>query len=211
MAEDNNQLIWPPFLDQLDSCPDRAYIEFYRFATAALELVPPRAMRDLTVEEREDLFQEIILHCINDSFRVLRKYADKGKPFAAWLYRIADNQAIDYLRKKARLREVDLVSKDGEYQDLETLLQSIRKSTSIDIDLKQLLTIVRKAINHLQKYCRLLLEMAADEFRPREMVLALRLSSEQNKKVSDDLRECRKKLVRLLAEGGIDIRSMIGE
>ena len=68
---------------------------------------------------------------------------------------------------------------------------------------------MKKIISRLDEKCRLLLEMAADELSIKEMVRLLRLSPDQNKKVSDDLRYCRKKLKKLLGEGGIDIEAIL--
>jgi RNA polymerase sigma-70 factor (ECF subfamily) len=48
--------------------------------------------------EAEDLTQQVFLN----SLRSISSYRWKGKPFSAWLYRIAHNQVVDYLRKKKK-------------------------------------------------------------------------------------------------------------
>jgi RNA polymerase sigma-70 factor (ECF subfamily) len=48
--------------------------------------------------EAEDLTQQVFLN----SLRSISSFRWKGKPFSAWLYRIAHNQVVDYLRKKKR-------------------------------------------------------------------------------------------------------------
>lgn len=51
--------------------------------------------------EAEDLTQQVFLKVIQS----IDSYNWKGLPFSAWLFRIARNQVIDYIRKKARTPE----------------------------------------------------------------------------------------------------------
>ena len=48
--------------------------------------------------EAEDLTQQVFLN----SLRSISSFRWKGRPFSAWLYRIAHNQVVDYLRKKKK-------------------------------------------------------------------------------------------------------------
>jgi RNA polymerase sigma-70 factor (ECF subfamily) len=48
--------------------------------------------------EAEDMTQQVFLNAIKS----LPSYKFKGMPFSSWLYRIAHNQIVDYLRKKSR-------------------------------------------------------------------------------------------------------------
>jgi RNA polymerase sigma-70 factor (ECF subfamily) len=48
--------------------------------------------------EAEDLTQQVFLN----SLRSISSFRWKGRPFSAWLYRIAHNQVVDHLRKKRR-------------------------------------------------------------------------------------------------------------
>jgi RNA polymerase sigma-70 factor (ECF subfamily) len=54
--------------------------------------------------EAEDMTQQVFLHAL----QALSSYKEKGMPFASWLYRIAHNQIVDYLRKKAKRATVPL-------------------------------------------------------------------------------------------------------
>jgi len=49
--------------------------------------------------EAEDLTQQVFLN----SLRSISSFRWKGRPFSAWLYRIAHNQVVDYLRKKKKM------------------------------------------------------------------------------------------------------------
>jgi len=48
--------------------------------------------------EAEDLTQQVFLNTL----RSISSFKWRGKPFSAWLYRIAHNQVVDYLRKKKK-------------------------------------------------------------------------------------------------------------
>ncbi len=48
--------------------------------------------------EAEDMTQQVFLNAL----RSISSFKWKGVPFAAWLFRIAHNQVVDYLRKKAK-------------------------------------------------------------------------------------------------------------
>ena len=200
---------WPAFLNLLSSDPDAAFADFYRFAVGTLVAVPPRLMRSLSNEDREDLTQEIIYHCVKDDFRVLRQYVDKGRPFAVWLYAVAHNFCLDYLRSKGRNPDTTSIHENANGPGLENVLTDRHNDGQNRPELLELLTIVKKTLELVGEYCRVLLEMAADEFTPREMTLVLGMTPDQNKKVSDDLRYCRKKLKDRLAEKGIDIDSFL--
>ncbi len=68
--------------------------------------------------EAEDMTQQVFLKAVKS----ISSYKWKGKPFAAWLYRIAHNQVVDYLRKKkkqpATLLDESLVSSDSNPQQM---------------------------------------------------------------------------------------------
>ena len=48
--------------------------------------------------EAEDMTQQVFLNALKS----ISSFKWKGMPFSAWLYRIAHNQIVDYLRKKSR-------------------------------------------------------------------------------------------------------------
>ena len=64
--------------------------------------------------EAEDITQQVFLNALKS----ISSYKFKGMPFSSWLYRIAHNQVVDYLRKKKRrpvtLLDESLVSSDSE-------------------------------------------------------------------------------------------------
>ncbi len=193
---------WPGFLDLLDSHPEKGLEEFYLFVAGLLRSSPPRMMNSLSKEDKEDLIQDIVIHCIQDNFRVLRTYENEGNAFAAWLYFIARNKIIDFLRKSGR--EIKLRSNPNP-QELRWSHDTSRNRE----DFGDAVNIARKCLEKMDEYCRLLLKMSSDEFLPREMVMVLGWPAEKAKKVSNDLGYCRKKLSNLLWENGLKIEDYL--
>jgi len=81
--------------------------------------------------EAEDVTQQVFLNAL----RSISSFKWKGTPFSAWLFRIAHNQVVDYLRKKTKQATVfldeSLVSSDSNPQliaerklDIEQLLSA---------------------------------------------------------------------------------------
>jgi len=198
---------WPPFLDLLDSDRKAAIVEFYRFLIWTLNKVPPRPMRGLCMEDQEDVKHEILIHCIEKGFKVLRQYVPSAKPFAAWLYTVAHNVCVDCIRRKSLRSEEVSIHEDSNGKKLEHVL-----ANPIDEERRHQMahykSIVMKVLEKMDDYCRILLGMAADEFTPREMALVLGLPPSKSKKVSDDLRYCREKLRKRLKQNGVDTGSI---
>jgi RNA polymerase sigma-70 factor (ECF subfamily) len=48
--------------------------------------------------EAEDMTQQVFLHAL----RSITSFKYQGRPFTAWLFRIAHNQIVDFLRRKTR-------------------------------------------------------------------------------------------------------------
>ena len=85
--------------------------------------------------EAEDITQQVFLNAL----RSISSFKWKGAPFSAWLYRIAHNQVVDYLRKKKHAAlplEESLISHGGNPEqttehkmDIEQLLMATRRLT----------------------------------------------------------------------------------
>lgn len=54
--------------------------------------------------EAEDMTQQVFLNALKS----ISSFKWKGMPFSSWLYRIAHNQVVDYLRKKGKRATVPL-------------------------------------------------------------------------------------------------------
>ena len=86
--------------------------------------------------EAEDITQRVFLNAI----KAIPSFKWKGVPFSAWLFRIAHNQVVDYLRKKTKRAtaplEETLVTSDDNPQlilehklDIEKLTAATKKLT----------------------------------------------------------------------------------
>jgi RNA polymerase sigma-70 factor (ECF subfamily) len=86
--------------------------------------------------EAEDMTQQVFLHALQS----ISSFKWKGIPFSAWLFRIAHNQMVDYLRKKTKRATVPIdesqASSDGNpqlmaehSQDIEQLLLATKQLT----------------------------------------------------------------------------------
>lgn len=62
------------------------------------------ALRIGNETEAEDMTQQVFLNALQS----ISSFKWKGRPFSAWLFRIAHNQVVDYLRKKAKQATVPL-------------------------------------------------------------------------------------------------------
>jgi len=186
----DNRDSWPEFLNLLESDPKGALDGFYRLACNSIGSVPPRPVRGLSKQDFEDFFHDFVGVCCEKRFRKLRKYANRGRPFAGWLYVVAHNYALDWIAKTGRPREVP-----GDYES----------EVNPDTGLSTLVDTVREAMRTLSEKCRLLLKLAAEEYTPKEMALAMGWSASDNAKASDDLRFCRRKLREVLTQSGVDV------
>ncbi len=186
---------WPYFLDLLDSSPAEAWEGFYAYAWRLVQLQPPRPLRSLPEEEREDLLADIIQDFQESNFRLLRTYENEGKPFSAWFWRTLWNRAVDRLKYLKRRRHEGL---DDGYQATGTLPDRLAEA-------RDMLDHVRSALTRLSPQCQLVLQAAAEGYTSRELQVLLQLPRDENKKLSDQLRYCRRRLVDELAQLGIEV------
>jgi len=77
---------------------DRHVAMVFGFAAARLENVA--AAQDVTAET------------FLKAFRGMRTYRDTGRPFAAWLYRIAHNEVVSHLRRRRVVEDVSETLRD---------------------------------------------------------------------------------------------------
>lgn len=105
-------------------------------------------------EQVEDLVQESFVKAFDNLNTYSTNYA-----FSTWLYRIATNHTIDYLRKKKlNTLSIDepMKTKDGE---MDMQLEDESAGTDRDIIRKQRQKIVQNAINNLPEKYRKVIEM----------------------------------------------------
>lgn len=103
-------------------------------------------------EEAEDLTQEVFLKTWSN----LKKF-DRQKKFKTWIYAIARNAIIDYLRKKKPLTVSSAVNSEGETVDYSALVADGGLSALDKIKLKEETADLEKALLGLPAEERMLL------------------------------------------------------
>ena len=84
--------------------------------------------------EAEDITQQVFLKALQS----ISSFRWKGIPFSAWLFKIAHNQVVDYLRKKTKQATVPVdESKVSSVSDTQLLVEQ-------KLDIKQLLSATKR-------------------------------------------------------------------
>lgn len=182
---------WPAFLDLLDTDPHRALEGIHTFAWKLFEVHPPFILRKLDPTDRQDRIADLVLSCSQDRFRKLRSYRNVGKPFAAWLSTVLVRQAINWLRSRKPAEE------------LTESLQSVEDDQSPGLS-GRVVDSLNRCMGQMTEKCRLYLVCTADGMKPRDIALLLGVPEVDNKRISDDLRHCRRRLRELLLAEGVD-------
>lgn len=198
----DDRITRPAFLDLLDTDPRAAASGIYHFVSGFMKSAPPRLWRQIGENDRPDLFQAIILHLIADNFRILRQYQSRGRPFSAWLYWVVRNRLLDHLKRSDNsFEELDYLDEDGSHQPH----GSTRTNPETTTEIKRLLDVVNDCLLEIDDFCRLLLRMAAREFKPKEICRAMRLPMDEAKRISSRVKYCRKKLEDLIVRSGASL------
>jgi len=198
---------WPSFLDTLEQDITRGKHEFAIFAYKLLQTRTPKILRSQTDEEREDWIQEIIVHFTDDDCRILREYRNTGHPFAAWFITVVNHKAYDFYRKFSSYRErTTSIDDKPEGVGQPDLSDPADRRTELSEIIGKVATCIRK----MSRKCQILLQAAAEEFNPREMLTLLGKDAGTNKQAADDLRACRKRLKALLMDEGVELGRYLG-
>ncbi len=131
---------------------DKAYTELVEKYQRALYFHILKMVKDK--EQVNDLVQEAFMKAFDNLNRYSTDYA-----FSTWLYRIATNNTIDYLRKK-KLQTLSIdepvKTRDGEMQ---LQIEDESAGTDRDIIRKQRQEMVQKAIDDLPKKYRRVIKL----------------------------------------------------
>ena len=173
------------FLTLLDSDPEQARILFSQYAMWFFAQNFITIVSRLSLQDREELRQETILHCLKDDFRILRKYIERGKGFGNWFH----NKCVDMINQ-------GLIGSPRTSPIIDPAPDPSPPDDSVN---RTALHLVRKLIAEMSDKCQALLALAAREFKPNEIARVMRIN---NKKVADDLRYCRSRLNKMLKEHG---------
>lgn len=102
-------------------------------------------------EHAEDIFQETMIKV----YRNINGF-NQSLSFSSWIYRIAHNEALNYLRKNRRQAAVSLDAEDEESISLLKVLAS-EENVHLEVAKKEVAAKVREALKHLREDYRELL------------------------------------------------------
>jgi RNA polymerase sigma-70 factor (ECF subfamily) len=115
-------------------------------------------------QEAEDITQEVFVKV----WKNLKKF-DKQKNFKNWIFPIAKNTAIDFLKKKKAMQFSDFENEKGENILAETIIDSSLLPVEL-LERKDMLGMLMKAMNKLlPKYRKVLLLRHNDDLTFREI------------------------------------------
>lgn len=147
----------------------------------------------LTVEERQDLAQEILLQ----AWRSLDKFAGKSKP-ATWFYRVALHTAMNWQRKDRPRR-----ARQKPWLEVH-LKEVVEADASQQTEQRDLLEQLYRAIQQLPKADIALVLLYLDEVSYREMANVLGVSESS---VGVRLNRAKQKLAALLKAAQVEGQS----
>jgi DNA-directed RNA polymerase specialized sigma24 family protein len=195
---------WPEFLDLMDSDSVSARAELHIFAHRVLADCRGLLLPISSQQDRDDLISDLVnFHLCDDNFRVLRKYQNTGRPFAAWLYVVAHN----FARARARSIRQGVREQNCTYEEIDRLADGSKSTLSHDQKrvAQRALELTKVCLTKASPKCKALLSLAADELAPQTIALLVYQDAGLNKKVSDDLRFCRSRLLDCLSGQGVDL------
>ncbi len=119
-------------------------------------------------QEAEDVTQEVFVR----AWRNLKKF-DQKKKFKTWIFSIAKNASIDFLKKKKAIPFSEFENEKGQNMLVETLIDPAPLPDKL-FEQSSIGEIVNAAINHLaQKYRMVLFLRYNDHFTFREIAEVL--------------------------------------
>ena len=137
-----------------------------------------------------DIAKDIASQVFLKAMSHIKSYQDKGKPFSAWLYRIAYNELMDYFRKNSKHRTINI-----DDMQVSSLIEGSEVDNSDDNRNKMIM-----ALRQLNKDELMIVEMSYFEkmkYKEISDILGLsvanikvkmhRIMKKMNKLVSDEL------------------------
>jgi DNA-directed RNA polymerase specialized sigma24 family protein len=202
----------PEFVKLIDSDPDKAFREFYKFLRKLVSVNLPKLYRLLSKEDQEEVLDNVAVKCWRDNWKVMRKCVKSGGSVAGYLRAMVQNAAFDRLFRDKWLEIVKLYEDiTKETADFLEAIPDLKSNPEREEASARILGIVKDTILHMSENCQMLLLLASEEYEIRYMVQVLGLPKDRNKAISGALGECRKKLRKLLLQKGIEIDAILKE
>ena len=178
-------------MEILDSDRDNATVRLHTQLRRYVELRAPWFIRGLSDRDEDDFLQDFWIHLQKNDCANLRTYADQGSAFVNWLTVVGSNYAIRWAKNRPEELGHDLDIYPG------------KPTKSLDPILLRKFKECLEAIGEKQPRYRTLLEYSADGYKPRHMIGPCGYARGDNKKISYDLEQARKRIGRCLKKKGI--------
>jgi RNA polymerase sigma factor (sigma-70 family) len=144
----------------------------YKLVQLAIDLGDQKAYADLLNNYRDSLYfmllkmtnnptdaEDLTIEAFGKAFKNLEQYTP-DYAFSTWLFRIAANNCIDFLRKSRRIQIVDsLANGDEEYTDYPSNLPSTTLAPDEHVIAKQKIQLMREVVERLKPHYRQLVEL----------------------------------------------------
>jgi RNA polymerase sigma factor (sigma-70 family) len=144
----------------------------YKLVQLAIEQGDQKAYADLLNNYRDSLYfmllkmtnnptdaEDLTIEAFGKAFKNLGQYTP-DYAFSTWLFRIAANNCIDFLRKSRRIQIVDGLSNgDEEYTDYPSNIPSNAPAPDQRIIEKQKIKLMREVVERLKPHYRQLVEL----------------------------------------------------
>ncbi len=201
----------PDFLRLLDTDPAAAMEGFYKFAVRMFQVAPPRIYHRVHADHREDVFAEVIKHCIQDGFRVLRRYQPRpGATFAGFLAIVASHKISDLLEHDANIRKREVHNPSDDYANEERDNRPSVEPNPEELALRaERHSVLSKLVRELNDRCRLLFRLRSRGFSNQEIARLLGLPQDKSKMIGTQFHACREKFIEMLRENGYEISDFV--
>ena len=144
----------------------------YKLVLLATQNGDQKAYADLMNNYRDSLYfmllkmtnnptdaEDLTIEAFGKAFRNLQQYTP-DYAFSTWLFRIAANNCIDFLRKSRRIQIVDgLTNEDDEFAEYPANLPSPGLTPDERVIEKQKIQLMREVVERLKPHYRRLVEM----------------------------------------------------
>ncbi len=144
----------------------------YKLVQLAITRGDRKAYADLLNNYRDSLYfmllkmtnnptdaEDLTIEAFGKAFKNLEQYTP-DYAFSTWLFRIAANNCIDFLRKSRRIQIVDgITNEDEEYTDYPSNLPADTPSPDQRVIEKQKIQLMREVVERLKPHYRQLVEL----------------------------------------------------
>jgi len=187
---------------------------FYGFARRVFEVAPPKNYQYVPRDDREDVFAEIIKHCIQNDFRKLRCYKPRpGATLTGWFATVASRKISDVLERNASIKKWEMPNPGDDDRDVwlnsNQSLASENPNPEQTVEWNELMSVFFALIRGLDERCRLLFRLRSRGYTNKEIARLRGLPTSESKRIGTQFSDCRKKFLRMLRERGYQLSDFV--